>query len=356
MVEGPAAPAVNILARSRPAPPVVRCITPTLQFVASKSHHVRTSRRNTGFRLWLERGWFSSGPEKLAIVFVPPHIHINDGLSRYQTVASFWGAAPIWDSPLTREKFSPEDIVPQFSSHVVHGLKLYDGNRSLDISILYFDIDKVETNGKGEAQFVHYDATRKAWWVDINLEPQVTAAPFVRFAFCRYQPNALPQCQLSPVVLANYVQLSPFRSATVTRSPHSKRTVTVAVSGPSYESGNVPGGSLEVRIVAAVERRGMLERHGATVSDELTWALVKQNESDDVWVNLAFAERSLGQTMWRGDLALPRGIHASHCRILVREIISNATERSRSAAELADGDDLKPYFDHIPIPPEWDWT
>jgi hypothetical protein len=358
MVEGPAAPAVNILARARPAPPVVRYITPTLQFVASKSHHVRTSRKNTGFCLWLERaGRFFSGPgQKLAIVFVPPHVNINDALFRYQAVASFWGAAPIWDSALLREKLSPEDIVPQSESHIVNGLKLYDGNQSLDVSIRYFDIDKLEKGRAGHDQFVHYDAKRKAWWVDINLEPQVTAAPFVRFALCYYQPNAIPQCQLSSVVLANYVQLSPFRSATVMRSQNAKGVVTVSVSGPSYESGNVPGGSLEVRIVAAVERRGMLERHGATVSDELTWTLAKQNESDDVWVNLAFAERSLGQTTWRGDLALPRGIHASHCRILVREIISNATEHSRSAAELAAGDGLKPYFDHIPIPPEWDWT
>ena len=39
--------------------------------------------------------------------------------------------------------------------------------------------------------------------------------PFVRLALARYQPDSMPECHLSPVVLADFTQLAPDRSLTV---------------------------------------------------------------------------------------------------------------------------------------------
>ena len=55
--------------------------------------------------------------------------------------------------------------------------------------------------------------------------------PFVRLALVRYQPHALADAQVSRVVLADFAQLTPDRSAMVTSDPHHPRTLRVVVSG-----------------------------------------------------------------------------------------------------------------------------
>jgi hypothetical protein len=57
--------------------------------------------------------------------------------------------------------------------------------------------------------------------------------PFVRLALARYQPYALPDAKLSRVVLADFVQLTPDRSATVSADPYHPRRLRVTVSGPA---------------------------------------------------------------------------------------------------------------------------
>ena len=77
-----------------------------------------------------------------------------------------------------------------------------------------------------------YDNGRRLWFADLTLDTlTATSGPFVRLALVRYQPNALLDAKISRVVLADFAQLTPDRSAVVTSDPYRPRTVNVVVSG-----------------------------------------------------------------------------------------------------------------------------
>lgn len=62
------------------------------------------------------------------------------------------------------------------------------------------------------------------------VDPHDTFWPFVRLAVARYQPDSMPGCHLSATTLCDYVQLTPERTTSVTRTD--LRHVSVVVSGP----------------------------------------------------------------------------------------------------------------------------
>lgn len=77
-----------------------------------------------------------------------------------------------------------------------------------------------------------YDAQRRLWYADLTIDVHSgTYMPFVRLALVRYQPHALPDAKISRVVLADFAQLTPDRSAMVSADPHHPSKVRVAVSG-----------------------------------------------------------------------------------------------------------------------------
>jgi hypothetical protein len=77
---------------------------------------------------------------------------------------------------------------------------------------------------------VEYDATRQLWFCDITLAPTDFYTPFIRLALARFQPHALPNTHLSRVVLTDFVQLLPDRTAQIEFEPSSSRLL-VTVSG-----------------------------------------------------------------------------------------------------------------------------
>jgi hypothetical protein len=89
---------------------------------------------------------------------------------------------------------------------------------------------------------VAFDPKRNLWYADIQIaSPDVATAsyfPFIRLALVRYQPNTTPttsppDIHISPVVLADFAQLTPTRNVTVTTVENSPdhTTLQVAVSG-----------------------------------------------------------------------------------------------------------------------------
>jgi len=75
-----------------------------------------------------------------------------------------------------------------------------------------------------------YNESRQLWYVDVAIDPGSKMWPFVRLALARYQPESIEGCHLSPHVLADYTQLTPERTASVSRTD--ARHVRVVVSGP----------------------------------------------------------------------------------------------------------------------------
>ena len=76
------------------------------------------------------------------------------------------------------------------------------------------------------------DEGRGLWFADLTIDTFTdTYMPFVRLALVRYQPSALLDAKISRVVLADFAQLTPDRSAMVTCDPYHPRRLNVVVSG-----------------------------------------------------------------------------------------------------------------------------
>jgi hypothetical protein len=81
---------------------------------------------------------------------------------------------------------------------------------------------------------VHWDADRRLWYCDIELDPGATYMPFVRLALVRYQPNALTGAKISKVVLAEFSQVLPRRAAVLDRQG---ANVSITLWGSAPQSG-----------------------------------------------------------------------------------------------------------------------
>src|SRR5262249_26907579 len=78
------------------------------------------------------------------------------------------------------------------------------------------------------AHDVHFDRDRKLWFCDIEIDPGNTYYPFVRLALARYQAHSVPNAHLSRVVMTDFIQLLPDRTAKVSLS---ENHAVVEVSG-----------------------------------------------------------------------------------------------------------------------------
>jgi hypothetical protein len=210
--------AVDIPSSARPEAPKVLYAIPTFGWEKTVANGtVHSTRKGNGIRVYLERPWFSSGDGELLAVLLPDGgILSHIALEPYVTQ---WGADPIWGStplqsppipPLTPDTFSP-------NATVMSGLTLDEVS------------DETETV-TAVGLPVEYDATRKLWFCDITLAPTDFYTPFIRLALARFQPHSLPNAHLSRVVLTDFVQLLPDRTAKIEFEPSSARLL-VTVSG-----------------------------------------------------------------------------------------------------------------------------
>ncbi len=126
-----------------------------------------------------------------------------------------------------------------------------------------------------------YAKERGLWFVDIALDPGTAFWPFVQFAVARYQPSALPGMHLGPVLLCDFVQLTPERMATLSRTDdrHARVMVTGAVGLPRMDRrAGAVSGSIEAQVSASRTMRARLERFDASVGTDLGWETVSQQD------------------------------------------------------------------------------
>jgi hypothetical protein len=157
------------------------------------------------------------------------------------------------------------------------------------------------------------DPQRRLWYCDLELAPGSAYTPFVRLALARYQPNALPGAELSPVVLTDFAQLAPDRWVTLNYG--GALAVTVTVVGVSYQKtfGNPIAYG---RVVVTVERRD------PGIPGDLGWQQVSE------WPLSQGAGWQQDRTMWTGPVQLPVPRGSEPMRLVMREyerISSGAT-------------------------------
>jgi hypothetical protein len=164
---------------------------------------------------------------------------------------------------------------------------------------------------------VEYDKDRKLWFSDIVVGAGNSYYPFVRLALARYQPNSIPEVELSRVVTTDFAQLAPDRTATVTLSPDNKKVLTVRVTGvepkDTYVSKNPPqagegSGPLSNFIDVSVEVRN------PDIKDEnLCWM-----PTPNAVVRFQLHGPS-STTLWAGTVTLPESAGAKKYRLVIKE-------------------------------------
>ena len=107
-----------------------------------------------------------------------------------------------------------------------------------------------------------FDAARKLWYCDIEMDGGEAYFSFVRLALARYQPESIVGAHLSRVVLADFIQLLPDRSASITFDPIDTTSLEVAVTGPTHAGPGAVTMTAMVQMQATTKHRsrGTLSR------------------------------------------------------------------------------------------------
>ncbi|MBM7789634.1 hypothetical protein [Tenggerimyces flavus] len=239
---------------ARPAAPKVLYVVPTFKW---ENIPGGSRRLGGGLRVYLERPWWSSGDgERLGVVLWGSVAEAPEPVRPYVTG---WG-----QDPVTLSAQLPTDG-PSVASFPMRDAETTDHG----VTLAELPGTYVQVAGHP----VSYDAERDLWFCDLRVTRSDGAEleayfPYVRLALARYQPNSLDDCHLSKVLLAEYIQLSNGRSATITANG-SRRTIVVHGRGftknwSGYQS----------------SMRAIVERRRSDIADpDLGWAQVGSAQS-----------------------------------------------------------------------------
>ncbi len=239
---------VDVPSSARPTVPGISCVLPAFGWERQETTTLKSSiRLGNTLRVYLDRPWYSSGDNELLGVVLwstsnaPPDYQTRE---RYKPFFTQWGADPIWQSGAVNE---PTPDIYQFPGAITAtGLTLQE------TSDYTFDV----------AAFpVTFDETRRLWFADIVLSNASAYTPFVRLALARYQPHSIQGVELSKVVLADFAQLTPDRSAVVSIQPSDPRNARVFIGGLG------PAGPNLSTIIVSVEERV------ANIDSDLAWRI-----------------------------------------------------------------------------------
>lgn len=223
---------IEVLSSARPAAPEVVYVIPAWRWDDAQTERggatIRHTRHGGGLRVWLQRPWFSSGAgELLGVVLYPAGVNNNPKELHNRT--TFWGNDPVWASTAL------PTMRPTYNDFANPAAPFED-------QLVIAELSQYKVGVAGFA--VEYDSTRELWYCDIEFKPTGSYWPFVRLSLARYQPKSINKLvKLSPLVQADYAQLAPDRTASVTPG---RGGFTVGLSGHVYTSSAMGDGGTEV--------------------------------------------------------------------------------------------------------------
>jgi hypothetical protein len=325
---------VDVPASERPLAPDVVYVVPTFGWQRQTDTNMKRSiRYGGGLRVYLERGWYSSGVgELLGVALWNGANGLLDDAKRdtFKGLFTQWGMDPIWKTA----GLTGVPAVRHFPDAVA--------------SDTYVSLEEASAHSAsgqpGHVDVVgftpQYDDTRGLWFADLTMDlagsqaeflTNATYAPFVRLALVRYQPHALDDARISRVVLAGFAQLTPDRTALVTSDPHHPRTLRIVVSGvaPSAPLPQGPGvkPARPTHVQVRVQKRTPL-------GGDLGW---EDAPADEAAVTQFYEGQGLNQpnlALWIGAVAFAEVPSADGWRLLVEEyeyISANYTDSDRRA-------------------------
>jgi hypothetical protein len=282
---------VSVPSSARPSAPEVLYVVPVFGSEQQETTNVKTViRRGNGVRVYLQRPWYSSGEgELLGVTLWPGDLADPDTPTRekYKPYFTQWGLDPIWKTG----GIASVPTTADFSNAVTRAMSC-----SLDRTDLAVDV---------AGHCVYFDPVRQLWFCDITVNNFDAYTPFIRLALARFQPHSLSGLELSKVVLADFVQLSPDRSAVLSVDPSDPRKARVFVGGL------VPEGPTESSFTVSVERRmaNVLSDAGWEPAPATVVTVVEDPPGSG----------SLDTMLWSGSIRFAKMPPKGQYRVVVRE-------------------------------------
>jgi hypothetical protein len=314
---------IDIPSTARPAAPNILYVIPTFRHTETATG----AARQGGFRVYMDRPWFSSGDGELlaAVMWNPTYVTVGIAGAEttkpgQPTTVKPSSVVPTTYQATLPDKFKPYVTMwgadPMFTSlaPVVTPAPSYFTNQAVTTGFNTTSLTLEELPGETVSIAAHnvaFDPVRNLWYCDIDINPVAMYMPFVRLGLARYQPHSVPGAELSKVVLSEFVQLTPTRAASLTpfKDPH---FLQVAVSGFSYSSSQsfvdqvITGTSL---VVVSLEARSSTDP-----ADDVAWIPLPQYD-----VTLPFAVTNSGANLWKGSFKLPPAVSGTQYRLVFRE-------------------------------------
>jgi hypothetical protein len=345
---------IEVPSSARPPAPRIKYVVPAFEWVSTtdKENIQRRERRGGGVRVYLDRPWYASGNEEVLGVLLwegpPPETLLNPDA----TVATpSPGAAPDAEQGSAEIDTTYEDLVrqhttrwgrdPVWRTHPTLPAPGVDRFREATIRATGLYLPELVVGGEllgpvGVAGHpVVFDESRKLWSCDIGIDAGASYYPFVRLALARYQPHSIPGAHLSPVVLADFVQLAPDRSVTVITDPDNPDildlammgAVTGAARGVDGISGNPeaattgPGkvtGATSAQLAALPRIEVAVEKRIPGTTDDLGWLPVTLPVPIEAY-GLTEQDGAVPELLWSGRVTLPPGHIPGQYRVVLRE-------------------------------------
>jgi hypothetical protein len=261
----------------------------------------------------MERAWYSTGAGELLGVVLRPAKYAPLSAD-WMTLRSFvgeWGMDPLWRAGET---------APLAAADFVNAVAGGTGLTLAELTGLDVDVAAFEPR---------YDDVRHLWFCDLALQAATHYFPFLRLALARYQPISVPDAHLSRVVLSDFIQVLPHRTARYdTTAVVATGEVGIRVNGPAYFQ-------RERERFASPLMLARVERRRFDTGDELGWEVVGSQA-------IPVVQQSVADTVWEVRLRLPSPA-PTPLRIVVLEAEVYATDpQARSAVEARLRDDFFP--------------
>ena len=209
---------VDVPSSARPAVPQVAYVVPIFGWEQQETTNVKTSVRiGNGLRVYLDRGWFSSGEDELlGVVLWPAPPAAPPSAAQMETLKPYftqWGNDPIWQGGTLTAVPAAADL--PLAMTIGTGLSLAETSQTMDVA----------------GHEVAFDEARGLWFCDIGFGNPLAYTPFVRLALARYQPHSIAGVELSKVVLADFAQIAPHRTALLSIDPADPRRARLVIGG-----------------------------------------------------------------------------------------------------------------------------
>ncbi len=174
------------------------------------------------------------------------------------------------------------------------------------------------------------DISRQLWYCDIEMDSGDAYFPFVRLAIARYQVNSIRGAHLSPVVLADFAQLVPDRTASVVVNPQDPNQALVTVAGVPGTAGS----QRQSKIVVEVEEAN------PAVGGELGWTPLPNSKGSIL--------PKLNAQQWTGPVPLPAPSGKPQ-RVVIKEFEVFNLPKEADSSPSPRQDERLVYADALPL-------